>query len=170
MKAAAAALCAAALLAGCAAVEGRAEPENATATEPSFNPCDDIPDDAIRAIGMDPATESRDIFGVHQPGWNICGWNNSTHFIAVFTTNYTIGDIRRNSAYEGLSDGAVGGRAVVQYHDSTDRAGTTCDLATVSGSGTVIFSVSESGEEPPAHGPCTAVRAMATALMPFVPE
>ncbi|MFD4468311.1 DUF3558 domain-containing protein [Rhodococcus sp. NPDC058505] len=161
---------AAVAVAGCGTVSGEAGPEQPTASNPAFDPCDDIPDDAIRAVGMDPATESRDILGVHQPGWNLCGWNNATHFLSVLATNYSIEDVRRNADYESFSDSTIGERSVVQYHDATDRAGTDCDLATASAGGAVVISVSESGERPADQQPCSVVWEAATTLLPFVPE
>src|SRR6476619_4623520 len=67
-------VCGALVLAGCGSetVAGEAEAVGTAAGEPVFSPCDDIPDDALRAFGVDPTTESRDILGVKQPGWNVC--------------------------------------------------------------------------------------------------
>lgn len=163
-------LCAATLTAGCSTVDGRAEPEDPTASDPAFDPCDDIPDDAIRAIGMDPATESRDILGVHQPGWNLCGWNNSTHFVAVFSTKYTLDDIAQNASYEAFEPVSWGDREGLRFRNRGDVRNSDCYVAAKSGAGAVMLSVSVSGVETTADLPCVLLDSAAATLLVHVPE
>ncbi|CAM2814877.1 DUF3558 domain-containing protein [Prescottella defluvii] len=164
-------VCSAVMLAGCGgAVAGEAAPTERAAGDPVFSPCDDIPDEAIRAIGMDPATEARDIMDVHQPGWNICGWNNSTHFLSVFATTYTLDDIRGNDRYTDFSDLEIDHREMIKYRDRTDTEGGICDVATRSGSGAVMISISEAVLARVPDDPCTLVVEMAGLLVPHIPE
>lgn len=157
----------AALVAGCGTVEGAAVPKNPTASEPAFDPCDDIPDEAIRAIGMDPATEARDILGVHQPGWNICGWNNATHSVAVFSSNYSIEDVRRNPSNEEFADLMVRDRSAVQYR--TAGYPSVCDIAVPSVVGSVLVTAS-SIRELSEGDPCEVARRTTDRLLAFLPR
>lgn len=163
-------MCAAALVSGCGTVSGQAEPENPTASDPAFDPCEDIPDEAIRGIGMDPATEARDILGVHQPGAHICQWSNATNSIAVLSTNYTLDDVRRNPDNEAMTEIEVGGRRALVYRVSWDSPERTCDIAFPSGAGTVSITASEAGSGPVRQDPCLAVRQSTEALLAFIPE
>ncbi len=165
MKAAAAVLCAAALLAGCAAVEGRAEPENATATEPSFNPCDDIPDAAIRAIGMDPATEVRDILGVHQPGWNLCAWNDDSVAVSVYATRRPLADMRDNSDYSDFQDLDIEGRQALKFRTAAMPIEMRCYVAV--GGDTDLVMVAVTVNHPEASDSCAVAQHAATVFQPF---
>lgn len=165
-------MCGVLALAGCgsASVTGNAAPEGAAAGEPMFSPCDDIPDEAVRAVGMDPATESRDILGVHQPGWNLCGWNNTTHFLTVYSSKYTLDDVRRNDDFEEFAPVDLEGREAVSFRDVADRERLRCDIATTSAGGAVMVSISESGPDPAVEEPCAVALRTARALMPHIPE
>ncbi|MFD4180353.1 DUF3558 domain-containing protein [Rhodococcus sp. NPDC058514] len=165
-------VCGAVVLAGCGSesVSGQAAPEGSAAGEPVFSPCDDLPDDAIRAVGMDPATESRDILGVHQPGWNLCRWNNSTHFLRVYSSTFTLDDVRRNDDFEEFAPVDLGGREAVTFRDVADRERLWCDVATTSAGGAVMVSISESGPDPAVEEPCAVALQTARTLLPHIPE
>lgn len=162
-------LCAATLTAGCSTVDGRAEPEDPTASDPAFDPCDDIPDDAIRAIGMDPATESRDILGVHQPGWNLCGWNNSTRFLTVYATNRGLDEIRASPDYEGVTPVDLLDRDGFSFHDANSSQ-SRCDIATTVRGGTAMFSLSVSSPVTDTGDVCAEALNVARRLLPALPR
>ncbi len=160
------------MLAGCSSgtVAGDAGPVGKTAGEPVFSPCDDIPDDAVRAVGMDPATEERDIMDVHQPGWNICMWNNDTHFVTVFSSAYTLDDVRQNPDFEEFVPVDLAGREAFTFRDVSDRVRSRCDVATAVFGRAVMVSVSESGKTLTAEAPCDAALRVAQVFEPYLPE
>lgn len=171
MRIAVGVMCSALVLAGCAAeTAGEAAPQGTVTGEPVFSPCDDIPDEAIVAIGMDPATEERDIMDVHQPGWNICMWKGSTDFLTVFATIYTLEDIRSNDKYVGFTDHHIEGRAVTVFRDRNEAAGTTCDVAMASGSGAVMISIAERVGADSTSDPCVRLIDKSEQLLPHLPE
>ncbi|NKV80807.1 DUF3558 domain-containing protein [Rhodococcus hoagii] len=92
------------LLAGCGSgtVSGDADAEGTAAGEPVFSPCDDIPGEVVGALGVDPATEERDILGVKQPGWNVCGWRGSEYSVSIFATTRTLDEVRTNDRNEDV--------------------------------------------------------------------
>ncbi|RVW03101.1 DUF3558 domain-containing protein [Rhodococcus xishaensis] len=162
-------MCSAVLLVGCGgAASGESAPAG-PAGDPAFSPCDDIPDEAILAVGMDPATEERDIMGVHQPGWNICGWNNSTHFLSIFSSTKTMDEVRRNEDFEDFAPVDLAGREAVSFRDVADRERTRCDVAMTSGGFAVMVSISESGPEPASEEPCVAALRVARTLAEYIP-
>ncbi|MGW6695861.1 DUF3558 domain-containing protein [Rhodococcus sp. NPDC054953] len=158
-------------VAGCGTVSGEAGPEQPTASNPAFDPCDDIPDDAIRAVGMDPATESRDILGVHQPGWNICGWNNDeSEFLTVYATGRTLDEIRRNPDFVDFRSVDLDGRPALSFRDVNDVQQTRCDVATVVAGTSAMFSLSIAAPGAHVGDVCGEVLGLVKGLLPHLPK
>jgi hypothetical protein len=159
-------LCAAALIAGCGTVSGEAKPEDPAASEPAFDPCDDIPDEAILDMGMDPATEGRDILGVHQPGWNLCGWNDDSVAMTVFSARRPLADVRLNGDYQDFQDIDLNGQPALVFH-SLEPISLRCYVATGTGSdgGLLMVTFSVSGVED--GDPCVRARDAASMFLPF---
>ncbi|EOM76378.1 DUF3558 family protein [Rhodococcus rhodnii] len=91
MKFGIAAVAAVALVSGCGdstAVESESE------RPVMFEPCDDIPDEAIAELGFDPATADRGVAGVDQWGWGICKWSGETHNIAISYAERSLESLR----------------------------------------------------------------------------
>lgn len=159
------------LLAGCGSgdVEGNATPTGVAVGEPVFSPCDDIPDEAVRSLGMDPATESRDIYEVQQPGWKICEWHGPGPYLTVFSTTYTLDDVRANSRYTDFKDIEVGGRDGLSYRIASDTDGRSCDVAVPSGGGAVLVSVAYLGVDPVVEDPCAIAHRAIQNLIQYIP-
>ncbi|MGW6694957.1 DUF3558 domain-containing protein [Rhodococcus sp. NPDC054953] len=165
---------AAALLAGCgpAPVSGDAEAAGVAAGEPVFSPCDDIPDEVLRGIGMDPATESRDILGVKQPGWNICGWQGDRYSVSIFASTHRLVDLRANPKFEAFFDVDVDGRSALGYREVADRTRERCDVAVETQGGAVLVSIGFRTLTPPrdAEEPCAIAADAVRRLNPALPE
>lgn len=159
------------LLAGCGsgAVQGKAAPAGVAAGEPVFSPCDDIPDDAIRGLGFDPATERRDIMGVKQPGWNICGWMGPGPALSMFATTYTLDDVRANDNNTEFTLLELDGRDAFTYREHSDKDRGSCDVAFGTAEGAVLLSASYLGVDPVVEDPCTVVTRAARALVDRLP-
>ncbi|MGW0177333.1 DUF3558 domain-containing protein [Rhodococcus sp. NPDC003322] len=156
---------------GSESVSGQAGAEG-VAEEPAFSPCDDIPDEALRKIGVDPATEDRDILGVKQPGWSVCGWRGDRYTVSVFATTHTLDDIRANEKFEEFSDVDVDGRAGIEYREVADRKRESCDVAVASRGGAVMLSISFHTLTSPrdAQEPCEIAMGTARGLNAMIPE
>ncbi|MFI6433201.1 DUF3558 domain-containing protein [Rhodococcus oryzae] len=155
------AACGALVLAGCGSetVAGEAEAVGTGAGEPVFSPCDDIPDDALRAAGVDPSTESRDIIGVKQPGWNVCGWHGDGPSLSVFATTHTLDEVRANKQNTEFAPVELRDRAAFSYREQSDRERRSCDVAVESHEGAILVSVVYLGVDPVVEEPCSvAVR------------
>lgn len=161
-------------LAGCGSgtVSGTADPEAVASGEPAFSPCDDIPDDVVRAQYVDLSTEERDIMGVKQPGWNVCGWSGPRYSLTVYATNKTMDDVRSNGKNEDFAPVELGDRAGVTYREIADTDRESCDVAMVSGAGTVLVSVGFHVLTPPrdVQEPCEIAIQSARALVPHIPQ
>jgi hypothetical protein len=163
-------VCGALVLAGCGSESVAGEAVGTPAGEPAFSPCDDIPDDALQAVGLDPATESKDILGVKQPGWNLCRWNGSEHIMTVFATTHTLDDVRSNERNTEFVPEVIGGREAFTYREVSDRDRESCDVAIGSESGAVLIRVSYNFGDRPAEDPCQVALKSAQQLEPSVPR
>lgn len=166
--------CGAAVMAGCGSetVAGEAVVARPTSglSEPVFSPCDDIPDEVLRGVGLDPATESRDILGVNQPGWNICKWIGSGYSQTVFATTYSMADVRANPRYTDFQQQEVGDREAYSFREVADASRERCDVAIETSDGAVLMRASISVANPTEENPCDIALRAARAYEPVVPR
>ncbi len=156
------------LVVGCGStVEG--EPERASGQGGLFNPCTDIPDSVIEGAGLDPATESVDVFGVEQPGWKICAWDGSWYGLSILSTRYTTDDIRKNPDYVEIVDTQISGRTAISYRKESDAVGEGCYVVFPADQGSVWIRVQSTGLEPQDMPSCDMAMALANALVTYLP-
>lgn len=158
-------LCTAALVAGCSTVDGDAQAVDPAAHEPAFDPCSDIPDDAIRAVGMDPASEGRDILGVHQPGWKLCSWNDDSVAVSVYSAGRALDEIRSNPDFLDFADTVVDGAAGLVFRRSAEPASVRCYVAFGGNDQLVMVAVTVGGVED--GEPCERAHEAASTFRPF---
>ncbi|EME22393.1 DUF3558 domain-containing protein [Rhodococcus triatomae] len=165
-------LCAAAVLvAGCGTVSGEAQPASPTSGDPTFDPCDDIPDEAIRGIGLDPETEERGILGVEQPGWRICVWDNTNEIVSVYASGIPLEEVRRNPDFVEFDEIDLDGRKALTFRDAADADRERCLVATRSGDLMVMVSAASTAlVNGPVREPCALVREAAAAFLAYMEE
>lgn len=136
-------IAASAMLVGCGAADS-AEQSATPGTESTnknpglFEPCD-IPDEALVAAGLDPATEDPDFFGVQATGWEACAWRGSWYFITVLSTTHSFEEVKTNpNNVEVVEVDTVAGRDAVTYRDKSDVQREVCDVAFASSAGAVV--------------------------------
>lgn len=166
--------CVALSLAGCTngTVDGRSEPAGVASGEPAFSPCDDIPDDTLRGLGLDPETEERDILGVRQPGWKVCSWQADRYSVSVLATTHTIDDLRAFGENRDFVDVEIGGRTGTLYRKVADREGKRCDVAIPTPGGVVLLFVGFHTLVTPRNErePCEVVLAASASISPVLPK
>lgn len=167
-------VCGAATMVGCGSetVAGDAVVAKPTSglTEPVFSPCDDIPDEMLREVGLDPATESRDIRGVKQPGWNICRWDGNGYFQSVLATTYTLDDVQANKRNTDFQRHEIRGTEAYSYREVSDEERESCDVAIRNDGGAVLFRASRNAAKPTEQNPCDLALEAAQALEPVIPR
>ncbi|MBP1159776.1 DUF3558 domain-containing protein [Rhodococcus sp. PvR099] len=165
-------VCGALVLVGCGSesVAGEAEAVGAGAGEPVFSPCDDIPDEALTTVGVDPATESRDVLGVKQPGWNVCSWSGSQHDLTVFATTYTLDDVRSNKNNEEFIPLELGNRTAISYREVSDHDRRNCDVALESAGGAVLVSIAYASGAPVGEDSCAIATMTTRELLGQIPK
>ncbi|NMM86143.1 hypothetical protein B2J88_17500 [Rhodococcus sp. SRB_17] len=156
-------------VAGCgSAVEGAAEP--ASGQEGLFNPCTDIPDSVIEGVGLDPTTAASGIAGVEQPGWKICAWDGSWYYLTIFSTTYTVADIRENSEYVDFVDEPIGNRVAMQYRRASDSLREGCYLVFPADQGSIWINVEKILSRVQEEQSCVVARRAANQLESALPR
>lgn len=162
-----------ALVGGCTpSTDGDPKPTTTTkvAQADLWDPCT-IPADALARTGVDPATAERDVAGVKQEGWKICAWRGRGYFLSIYSTNYSLDDVRKNPRNTAFGPATVGGREGVTYHETSDSKLRDCDIALGVPQGAVLISVVTSALlDQPTEDPCVTVLRHATDLEPLLPS
>ncbi|MBH0118368.1 DUF3558 family protein [Rhodococcus sp. CX] len=141
---------------------------------PLFDPCT-LPDEALHAIGVDPATESPDFMGVQSEGWEVCGWEADWFYVTVFTSDVTVEEFRTRPRTTDFRPVEVGNREAWTFRSTADSQRGLCDLVYPSSQGTVLIRAGAQGTELMSkdgmrEDPCVIAVRAATTLDPYVPE
>ncbi|MET7772127.1 DUF3558 family protein [Nocardia sp. NPDC005366] len=157
-------------LAGCGAAT--TEASSSSTAGPSWDPCAELPDTLIREVGLDPATERRDIAIAPGPRWAGCGWSGATTALRVFSADRDAArDVRDAPGAHEFADVTVAGRDGVQYRPDYADAAVDCALAfTTAGGGQVRLRL-DVRPDPAAVAPpaCELLARTATVLVPALP-
>ncbi|NKR41800.1 DUF3558 domain-containing protein [Rhodococcus hoagii] len=156
-------------LAGCGStsVEGQAETPQAEPGEPAFDPCS-IPEEVLLQAGADPASVTRDIVGVKQPGWSVCRWRAPDYFITVLATERSIDAIRSDDRFSAFTPVDLDGREAFTFREITDRRNEFCDVLFTSGPDSLMIKSSYLTGRAPAEGPCPLAIRNARILAPSI--
>ena len=145
------AVCIGCAVVGCGSQTVEGTPTAATQPgQPSFDPCT-LPDQALVAAGVDPATEDPDFFGVRMQGWNLCKWSDGWYFLGVAATTIPIEAVRENPRNTAITPVSVGTRDAFSYREATPDNYEYCDVAFQSTDGAVIVRAEKKGS-----GRCTS--------------
>ena len=146
-----------------------AEPATPEPVE-GFDPCRDIPDDALAATGVDPATESSDVSGVEFTGWKVCGWEAPWYFLTVYLGEIGMDlAVLQNRQFTGFEPVTAAGRDAVRFTSTIDEPGASCLIAFPTQFGAVIFDVSARYLIPRPEDTCTVVERHLNDLIVFMP-
>ncbi|MBF6078838.1 DUF3558 domain-containing protein [Nocardia beijingensis] len=141
-----------------------------TATQALFNPCTGIPDEALRAAGVDPATEESGIAGVHQSGWEICNWDGPKYFITVFSTGRTVAEFEKKPGNVDFQDVTVAGRQGRQFRVEGASKYLDCDVLFPAAQGVVQLKVLNRAGMDGLEDPCVILRRVGISIVPALPH
>ncbi|MFI9509422.1 DUF3558 domain-containing protein [Nocardia sp. NPDC052566] len=133
-----------------------------TSANPSaavWNPCD-LPDSAISATGLDPATEVKDVAGVEFPGWKVCSWRATAGWynLAILSGTPTLREVQERPDKEAFTPRTIGSHRAVEYLDVGDSKRFKCSIAVEVPQGSVIFRVQTRYSEGKQGEPCVEAR------------
>ncbi|MFI2478450.1 DUF3558 domain-containing protein [Nocardia xishanensis] len=151
--------------------EGSPSTSSSAAETPLFNPCTGIPDDVLRSAGVDPATEESGIAGVHQHGWEICGWRGKKYTITVYSTGRTVAEFEKKPGNVDFRDVTVAGREGRQFKVEGASKDLHCDVLFPASQGGVLqLSVSNRVGLDGLEEPCSVLYRVGELIVPVLPR
>ncbi|MFE6920301.1 DUF3558 domain-containing protein [Nocardia sp. NPDC057663] len=158
-------------LVGCDSGETSSKGMTTTAKPVLWNPCTEISDDALRAAGVDPASEEIGAGGVPQSGWEICGWDGPDYSLTVYTTSKTIGYFEEKPGNIDFTDVTIADRQGRQFRVQGDTRNLWCDVVFPSNQGVVQLAVGNSPiADGPLEEPCEYLQRAGAVLVPAFPK
>ncbi|WP_378406892.1 DUF3558 domain-containing protein [Rhodococcus daqingensis] len=154
---------------GTETVAGSPTIESPTAGQPTFDPCT-LPDDALREVGVDPATEDPDVFGVQASGWELCKWRGNQAFLVVFSTLRPIDEIKSNPKNTEFTPVTIGARDAVTYRETSDTRRENCDVAFGTEGGSIMVRIVTKDPRYVLPNPCELAVSATTTLDPHLPR
>lgn len=158
-------------LAGCDSGETSSKGATTTSKPVLWNPCTEISDDALKAAGVDPASEEAGLAGVPQAGWEICGWMGPKYSLTVYTTDKTVAQFEQKPGNVNFADTSIAGRAGRQFKIEGDTRNMFCDVVFATDQGVVQLGVNNSAiADGPLEDPCTYLQRAGSVLVPTFPK
>ncbi|MFD7011546.1 DUF3558 domain-containing protein [Rhodococcus jostii] len=134
-----------------------------------FHPCDGLPPDAIRAVGLDVRPPERD--DTDNPRALGCGYlsNDPNYGITVAARTETLDDIESSDRFHVLSETEIGGRRALV---SDFRGGSACTVSVAIEPGILEFMIgySELEDFTTVDAACDQATKVATTLAPYFPD
>ncbi len=163
-----------ALLIGCVALAGcgaATAPTAASGAGPSWDPCAEIPDAMIGRVGLDPASERRDIAIAPGPKWAGCGWSGASTALRIFSADReSARDVREAPGAHDFAEVTVAGRAGVRYRPDYADPTADCGLAFTTATGGQIRLRLDVRPDPATATPaCDLLTRTAEVLVPVLP-
>ncbi|MFC8046230.1 DUF3558 domain-containing protein [Nocardia sp. NPDC057353] len=124
-----------------------------------WDPCE-LPDSAISATGLDPASKIPDVAGVDFDGWRVCNWSPEPpdwYELTVFSGSPTLAEVRQRKDFTSFEDRSIDGRPGVKFLDVGDSRGLGCTVAVEVSGGTVAFRLITSPAVGKLGDPCSEV-------------
>ncbi|WP_280437161.1 DUF3558 domain-containing protein [Nocardia carnea] len=142
-----------------------------------WNPCSELPEEALRATGADPGTKDTD---VDAPGdkaaFRICSWdaNDGPYYISVGSSTFAQDRWSENTAITGISPVEINGRSGLTFYPSTGESPIRlCYASLPTEHGLAFVSVNwrySRRDSLPESPPCGLAVQHATTLEPYLPE
>ncbi|MEV0106444.1 DUF3558 domain-containing protein [Nocardia sp. NPDC050799] len=144
------------LTAGCGTTESAGTSVSATeaVTEP-FNVCQDLPDAALTAAGLDSTT--KDVLTDPPSGpssWRVCAWDPLgmspvTYVVELYSTSHTMDETQKNENLIDFTEVDIAGREGITFREK-NTAETRCRAAFGAEQGSFIVSTAwmETGDKP----------------------
>lgn len=134
-----------------------------------WNPCTSIPDSAVVAAGLNPATKTADVAGVKFEGWNVCRWKGAWYFLNLYSTDSTFDSVKQNEKYKDFQSIAIGDRKSIRFVEVGDTDHGKCDVAFDVPQGAILFQLNTSIATGKQGDPCAELTRLANALENSLP-
>ncbi|MFE9327037.1 DUF3558 domain-containing protein [Nocardia sp. NPDC052278] len=151
---------------------GDATPSSGTSAAPVklFDPCTQIPDDVLTAAGVKPSTKESGIAGVHQSGWEICGWKAPKYSITVFSTARPVSDFEQKPGNVDFHDTTVGGRSGRQFRVEGGSKDLRCDVVLPAAQGVLQLMLVNNAALDNPEDPCVLLNRVGSSIVQVLPK
>ncbi|MFC4124471.1 DUF3558 domain-containing protein [Nocardia rhizosphaerae] len=159
------------VLAGCSDdVVGQPEVSGAPLTkEQLFDPCG-VPESALVAAGVDPASKDDNPFTVGRDDWKGCDWSADGYYIGIISTTHTLEEFRSNDRFHGFRDVTIGNRRAVQHYVGSQTPPNECQITFDTSQGRVSVSAMRFLSNKSTTDPCEWANAAAPHFVAFLPQ
>lgn len=154
---------------GSPTAEGGASDASAAPVE-LWDPCTGISDEALKASGVEAASEEKGIAGADQDGWEICKWRSPRYSITVFSTARTVQEFEQKPGNVEFQDVTVAGRAGRQFKVEGASKDLLCDVLFPARQGVVQLRVSSSAIVKEPDDPCQVLYRVGESIVPELPR
>ncbi|WP_280385996.1 DUF3558 domain-containing protein [Nocardia wallacei] len=141
-----------------------------TAEAKLWDPCTQIPDDALVRAGVDPKTKEIGAGGVHQSGWEICNWRGKAYSLTVLSGKRTAQEIESKAGNVEQQDAVIAGRSGRQFRVEGGTKDITCDVVFPAAQGAIELTVISSLALDNPGDPCQSLHQVGEQLVPLLPK
>jgi hypothetical protein len=143
-----------------------------TVAQTLFDPCTGIPEGALRAAGLDPATEEPGVAGVRQSGWEICGWDAPNYLVTVFSTGRPVSEFESKPGNVEFKNVVVAGRQGRQFKVDGATKDLGCDILFTASQGVIQLRILNKAAALGNHADdsCTILYRVGESLVPTFPH
>lgn len=147
-----------------------ASSETSAAQVKLFDPCTQIPEDVLKSAGVDPATKDSGVAGVHQSGWEICGWRGPKYYITVYSTARPVSDFETKPGNVEFRDVTIGGRQGRQFRVEGGSKDLLCDVVFPAKQGVLQIELSNRAALDNPENPCVLLSRFGAEIVPALPQ
>ncbi|TLG03491.1 DUF3558 domain-containing protein [Nocardia cyriacigeorgica] len=169
------------LVAGCStSVDGepaaQGKSESTTSENVAFNPCTDVPSEALQAAKVDESSKATVTDAPTGPvPWRICRWTSTEgpYAVSIGSSTHTQEEARANPNLAGYRDVQIGNRSALVYYDKQDADKLMCYVNLPWASGMFEVAVGwfySKRDSMPQSPPCDLAVQHATSLEPYLPH
>lgn len=135
-----------------------------------FDPCTGIPDDNLRAAGVDPTSKDVGVAGVHQSGWEICGWTGAKYALTVYSTGRTTSEFEQKPGNVDFRDVTVAGRQGKEFRVEGASKYLRCSIIFPAEQGILQLEVINKPSLSNHEDPCVLTSRIGAGIVPILPQ
>ncbi|MFC4123648.1 DUF3558 domain-containing protein [Nocardia rhizosphaerae] len=155
---------------GCASGETSSVGTTTTVASALWNPCTEIPDEMLRAAGVDPASEEKGVGGHDQSGWEICGWDGREYSLTVYATDKEVAEFEQKPGNVDFRDVTIAGRPGREFRVAGASKELDCDVVFPTAQGVVQLQVLNRASLDDLTDPCVTIARVGENLVPTFPK
>ncbi|WP_227996257.1 DUF3558 domain-containing protein [Nocardia australiensis] len=154
---------------GCGTTTNGSPSASSTTAAPAlFDPCTEVPDDALRAAGVDPATKEAGIAGVHQVGLEVCKWRGPAYAISLYSTGKPVSEFETKPGNIGFQDVTIAGRQGREFR--AEGWETQCNAVFPAAQGALQVQILGRMSVDNPEDPCSVLARVGEKIVPILPK